>query len=61
MKSNLENIKLQQYPGLNIADISLDVTYHFQALTTVGVWDRQLYVSILSTFLLIDGDEMYHV
>ena len=42
MKSKLENIKPQQYPGQNIADMSLDGTYHFQALTTVGVWDHQL-------------------
>ena len=34
MKQELENIKPQQYPGQNIADMSLDITYHCQALTT---------------------------
>ena len=37
MKQVLENIKPQQYPGQNIADMSPDVTYHCQALTTAGV------------------------
>ena len=37
----------------------LDVTYHYQALTTAGIWDHQLCSSILSAFLLADGDEMY--
>ena len=36
MKCELENLKLQQYQGQNIADMSLDVTYHCQALTTAG-------------------------
>ena len=38
----------------------LDVTYHCQALTTAGIWDHQLFSSILNAFLLTDGDEMYH-
>ena len=38
----------------------LDVTYCCQALTTTGIWDHQLCLSILSTFLLADGKEMYH-
>ena len=37
----------------------LDVTYHYQALTAAGVWDHQLCLSILSTHLLADGNEMY--
>ena len=41
------------------SSMSLDVTYHCQALTTAGVWDHQLCLSILSTFLLTNGDEMY--
>ena len=52
MKCELENIKPQQYLGQNIADMLLDITYHCQALTTAGVWDRQLCWSILSAFLL---------
>ena len=59
MKHELENTKPQQYPGQNIANMSLDVTYHCQALTTAGIWDHQLCLNILSTFLLADGDEMY--
>ena len=31
-----------------------------QALTTAGIWHHQLCLSILSAFLLADGDEMYH-
>ena len=60
MKCELENIKPQQYPRQNITDMSLHVTYHCQALTTAGIWDHQLCSSILSAFLLADGDEMYH-
>ena len=60
MKCKLENIKLQQYPGQNVTDMSLDVTYNCQALTTAGVSDHQLYSSILSAFLLANGDEMYN-
>ena len=60
MKHELENIRPQQYAGQNIADMSLDVTNHCQALTTGGVWDHQLCLSILSTFLLAADDEMYH-
>ena len=60
MKHELENIKPQQYPGQNVADMLLDMTYHCQALTTDGIWDHQLCLSILSTFLLADGDELYH-
>ena len=56
----LENIKPQQYPGQNIIDMSLDVTYGCQALTTAGVRDHQLCSSILSAFFLTDGNEMYH-
>ena len=37
----------------------LDVTYHCQALTTAGIWDHQLCSSILSAFLLADGNELY--
>ena len=59
IKCELENIKPQQYPGQNVTDMSLDMTYHCQALTTAGVWDHQLCSSILSTFLLTNGDEMY--
>ena len=59
MKQELENIKPQQYPGPNIADMSLDVTCNCQALTTAGIWDHQICLSILSAFLLTDGDEMY--
>ena len=40
--------------------MSLDVTYHCQALTTAGICDHQLRSSILSAFLLADGNEMYH-
>ena len=59
MKCELENIKPQQHPGQNIADMSLDMTYHCQALTTAGVWDHQLCSSILSAFLLTNGNELY--
>ena len=57
MKCEFESIKPQQYPGQNIADMSLDMTYHCQALTTAGVWNHQLCSSIPSTFLLADGNE----
>ena len=60
MKHGLENLKPQQYPGQNATDMSLDVTYHCQALTTAGICDHQLHSSILFTFLLADSDEMYH-
>ena len=40
--------------------MSLDVTYHCRALTTTGVWDHKLCLSILLAFLLADGDELYH-
>ena len=60
MKCKLESIKLQQYQGQNITDMLLDVTYHCQGLTTAGIWDHQLCSSILSAFLLANGDEMYH-
>ena len=40
--------------------MSLDVTYHCEALTTAGIWDHQVCLSILSAFLLTNGDEMYH-
>ena len=39
--------------------MSLDVTYHCEALTTADVWDHQLCSSILSMILLTDGDEMF--
>ena len=39
--------------------MSLDVTYHCQALATTGVWEHLLCLSILSTFLLADGNKMY--
>ena len=60
MKCKIEYLKPQQDPGQNITDMSLDVTYHCQALTTAGICDHQLCLSILSTFLLTNGDEMYH-
>ena len=59
MTHELAKLELQQYPGQNITHMSLDVTYHCQALTTDGIWDHQLCSSILSTFLLAYGDEMY--
>ena len=31
-----------------------------QALTTAGIWDHQLCSSILSAFLLTNGNELYH-
>ena len=40
--------------------MSQDVTYHCPALTTAGVRDHQIYLSILSAFLLHNGDELYH-
>ena len=55
MKCKLDNLKPQQYHGQNIADMSLDETYHCQVLTTAGIWDHQLCLSILSAFLLIDS------
>ena len=39
--------------------MSLDAAYNCQALTTAGIWDHQICLSILSAFLLTDGDEMY--
>ena len=42
MKHKLENIKLQQYPGQNVTDMSLDMDYHWQALTTADISDHQL-------------------
>ena len=39
--------------------MSLDMTYHCQALSTASIWDHQLCLSILSTFLLANGDELY--
>ena len=60
MKCKLENLKLQQYPGQNITNMLLDITYCCQSLTMDGIWDHQLCLSILSTFLLANGDEMYH-
>ena len=59
MKFELENHKLQQYLGQNTADMSLGMTYHCQVLTTAGIWDNQLCLSILSAFLLANSDEMY--
>ena len=44
----------------NITDILLYVTYCCQALTTAGIWDHQLCVSILSAFLLTNGNKLYH-
>ena len=40
--------------------MSLVVTYHCQALSTLGIWDHQLCSNILSAFFLANGDEMYH-
>ena len=40
--------------------MSLNVTYHCQALTIAGVWGHQQCSSILSTFVLADGNERYH-
>ena len=37
----------------------LDITYHCQALTTAGIWDHQLCLSILSAFLLTNGNKLY--
>ena len=37
VKEELENIKPQQYQGQNITNMSLDVAYHCQALTTAGI------------------------
>ena len=59
MKCELENIKPQQYPRQKSTDMSVDVTYHCQALTTSGIWDHQLCLSILSTFLHTNSNEMY--
>ena len=39
--------------------MSLDVTYPCHAVTTAGMWDHQVCLSILSAFLLADGNEMY--
>ena len=39
MKKELENTKPKQSPGQNVADMSLGVTYHCQALSTCGIWD----------------------
>ena len=30
------------------------------ALTTAGIWDHQMCSSIISIFVLADGNEMYH-
>ena len=60
MKQEVENIKPQQYPGQNVADMSLDVTCHCQALTTAGIWDHQLCSSILLASLLTNGNELYY-
>ena len=60
MKRELENIKPQQYPGQHVSNMSLDVTYHCQSLTTAGILDHQLCLSILSAFLLTNVTEMYH-
>ena len=60
MKYELENLKLQQYPGHNVTDMSLGVTYHCQARSTAGIRDHQLCSSMLSAFLLANSDEMYH-
>ena len=59
MEHELENNRPQQYPGQDIANMSLDMTYHCQALTTAGIWNHQLCLSILSAFLLADGDQLY--
>ena len=39
--------------------MSLDVTYPCHAVTTACMWDHQVCLSILSAFLLADGNEMY--
>ena len=43
---------LKQYPGQNVTDMSLDLTYHWQALTTAGVWDHCAWASFLPSSLL---------
>ena len=47
----LLDLKPQQYPGQNVTDMSLDVTYHCQALTTAGVWDHCTWVIFLPSSL----------
>ena len=59
MKCKLEKIKPQQFPGQNVADMSLDMTYHCQALTTAGICNHQLCLTILYTFLLTNCNELY--
>ena len=39
--------------------MSMDVTYHCQALTTADICDHQLCLSILLAFLLAGGDVLY--
>ena len=60
MNQGSENIKPQRYPGQNVEYMSLGITYQCQALTIAGIWDYQLCLSILSAFLLADGNELYH-
>ena len=55
----VRKLQASAYPRQNIADMSLDVTYHCQALPRAGVWDHQLCLSILSALLLANGIEIY--